>query len=99
MRTHIASPHPRGRLASAVEPEPDQPPPVIESLSPREAGRLLGVDDVAGLLGVPRTFVYALARRGELPTVRVGERYVRFRAQAIQEWIVGQESSRPRGVR
>lgn len=98
MRTHIASPHPRGRLAAAVEPEPDQPP-VIESLSPREAGRLLAVDDVAGLQGVPRTFVYALARRGELPTVRVGERYVRFRAQAIQEWIVGQESTRPRGVR
>jgi excisionase family DNA binding protein len=54
-------------------------------------GRLLGADDVAELLGVPRTFVYALARRGDLPVVRVGERYIRFRAEALEEWITGQE--------
>ena len=62
------------------------------------AGRLLTADDVAGLLGVPRTFVYALSRRGELPTVRVGERYVRYRAQTVQDWIAGCESTRPRGT-
>jgi excisionase family DNA binding protein len=62
-------------------------------------GRLLTADDVAGLLGVPPTFVYALSRRGVLPTVRIGERYVRYRAQAIQEWIAGQESTRPKGTR
>jgi len=56
------------------------------------SGRLLGADDVAELLGVSRTFVYALARRGELPTVRVGERYVRFRSEAIEGWIEAQES-------
>lgn len=59
-------------------------------------GRLLGADDVAELLGVPRTFVYALARRGDLPVVRLGERYVRFRAEALEEWIADQEST---GVR
>jgi excisionase family DNA binding protein len=60
--------------------------------------RLLEADEVAGLLGVPRSFVYALARRGELPTVRIGERYVRFRTQALERWIAEQESTRPKGT-
>ena len=60
----------------------------------RGAGRLLTADDVADVLGVPRTFVYALARRGALPTVRVGERYVRFRTQALDLWIEQQETNR-----
>lgn len=54
--------------------------------------RLLEAGEVAELLGVPPTFVYALARRGELPVVRVGERYVRFRAEALEQWIAAQES-------
>lgn len=60
--------------------------------------RLFTADDVAAILGVPRTFVYSLARRGELPTVRVGERYVRFRAHALEGWIAAQESTRPKGT-
>jgi excisionase family DNA binding protein len=56
------------------------------------APRLLSAEDVAELLGVPRTFVYALARRGDLPVVRVGERYVRFRAEALERWITAQEA-------
>lgn len=62
------------------------PTPVVH-----RPGKLLEADDVADLLGVPRTFVYALARRGAIPVVRVGERYVRFRAEAIEQWIAGQE--------
>ena len=62
------------------------------------AGRLLSADDVAIVLGVPRTFVYALARRGDLPTVRIGERYVRFRTQALEQWIADQESTGPKGI-
>ena len=42
---------------------------------------LLTADDDADILGVPRMFVYALARRGELPTVRIGDRYVRLRSR------------------
>jgi excisionase family DNA binding protein len=57
--------------------------------------RLLTADDVAAILDVPRSLVYALARRGELPAIRVGERYVRFRAEAIERWIEGQEASAP----
>ena len=46
---------------------------------------------VAAVLRVPRTLVYALARRGELPAVRIGERYIRFRADAIERWIESRE--------
>lgn len=62
-------------------------------------GRLLAAEDVAEVLGVNPTFVYTLARRGALPTVRVGERYVRFRPEAIESWIQSQESTRPKGTR
>ncbi len=67
--------------------------------APHRPARLLGVADVAQLLGVRETFVYALARRGELPTVRIGDRYVRFRPEALWAWIERQESTRPRGTR
>jgi excisionase family DNA binding protein len=55
--------------------------------------RLLNPEDVAAILGVPHTFVYALARRGEIPTVRIGERYVRLRAGAIDRWIAAREDA------
>jgi excisionase family DNA binding protein len=54
--------------------------------------RLLSADEVGELLGVPRTLVYALARRRELPCVHVGERYVRFRPEALESWIEKQEA-------
>ena len=54
--------------------------------------RLLTADDVAAFMGVPRTMVYALARRGDLPAIRIGERYVRFRLEAIERWIAQQEA-------
>ncbi|MBV9465591.1 MAG: helix-turn-helix domain-containing protein, partial [Solirubrobacterales bacterium] len=54
---------------------------------------------VAEVLGVRASLVYALARRGELPTVRIGERYVRFRSETLVEWIERQESTRPKGTR
>jgi excisionase family DNA binding protein len=68
--------------------------PTTPNSSGSGGGRLLTADDVADVLGVPRTFVYALARRGALPTVRVGERYVRFRTQALDLWIEQQETNR-----
>lgn len=60
---------------------------------------LLTADDVAGILGVPRSFVYALSRRGELPTVRIGDRYVRFRTEALEHWIESCETTSPRRSR
>jgi excisionase family DNA binding protein len=93
MTTHTVSPTRPGPDRSEAPLTPTRP------FHPEGApGRLLVAEDVAALLGVPPTFVYALARRGELPSVRIGERYIRFRAQAIDNWIAARESSDRRGV-
>ena len=60
-------------------------------MSEGPARRLLEAEEVGRILGVPTPYVYALARRGAIPVVRVGERYVRFRADAIAAWVEQQE--------
>ena len=55
---------------------------------------LLTAGDVAGLLGVPPSWVYEQARLGRIPTVMLG-RYRRFRREAIEEWVE-QLEARPR---
>ena len=39
--------------------------------------------EVADLLGVPRSTVYALAARGDLPALRVGRRLLLFERAAL----------------
>ena len=56
------------------------------------SAQLLTAQDVAGLLGVPASWVYAQARDGLIPTVQLG-RYKRFRREAIEAWIVAQETT------
>lgn len=51
---------------------------------------LLTAGQVAKLLGVPKSWVYAQSREGRLPTVRLG-RYYRYRAAAILAWLTEQE--------
>jgi excisionase family DNA binding protein len=60
---------------------PDSPP----------AGALLTSDDVAEMLGVPRSTVQALSRTGKLPTVHIG-RTKRYRAAAVEAWIAENET-------
>ena len=48
--------------------------------------KLLTADDVAELLGVPKTWVYEQSRLGRIPTVTLG-RYRRYRREAIDEWV------------
>ena len=50
------------------------------------SGSLLTADDVAELLGVPKSWVYEQSRRGVIPTVTLG-RYRRYRREAIEAWI------------
>ncbi len=52
---------------------------------------LLGADDVARLLAVPRSSVYEYARRRHdpLPAMRVG-RHLRFHRSDIERWLDGQ---------
>jgi len=49
-------------------------------------GRLLTAEDVAEQLGMGADWVSAQVRADRIPHVRLG-RYVRFRAESIDEWI------------
>ena len=53
---------------------------------------LLTAQEVVERLGVSRDWVWAQARAGVIPHVRLG-RYRRFRAEAIEAWIVELETS------
>jgi excisionase family DNA binding protein len=47
---------------------------------------LLPVPAVAGLLAVPASYAYKLARQGKLPTIHL-RKYVRVRASALTAWL------------
>jgi excisionase family DNA binding protein len=49
-------------------------------------GRLLTAQEVAELIGMRTDYVYQLAREERIPHLRYG-RTLRFRAEAIEEWI------------
>lgn len=73
------------------------PEPRQQHLFAPEA-RLLHAEEVALILGVPKTWVYAETRAGRLPHVRVG-RYRRYRPEAVQRWIGEHERGPVRGHR
>lgn len=52
----------------------------------RSMSKLLEADDVAEMLGMSKDWIYGEVRAGRIPHVRLG-RYVRFRAEAIEDWI------------
>ena len=52
--------------------------------------RLLNAAEVAELLAVPKSWVYAEARAGRIPHVRLG-RYCRFPEDALESWVRGSE--------
>jgi len=57
--------------------------------------RLLTAEEVAAQLGVRPQWVWAQARAGRIPHVRLG-RYRRFRESAIEAWVCElEENSRP----
>jgi excisionase family DNA binding protein len=58
--------------------------------SSHDPGRLMTAKDVAALLAVPTSWVYAQSRAGTLPTVNCG-RYRRYRRAAIDTWIAEAE--------
>lgn len=51
----------------------------------------MSAHEVAALLGVPVSWVYAQTRAGRIPTVRLG-RYYRYRREAIEAWIATLET-------
>jgi len=48
--------------------------------------RLLTADQVAEMLQVDKSWVYAACRSGRIPHIRLG-RYVRFSEPAIENWM------------
>jgi excisionase family DNA binding protein len=56
--------------------------------------RLLDMPEVARRLGVPVAHARELGRRGEIPTVRIGERYVRVRLPALRDYLAAQEAGK-----
>jgi excisionase family DNA binding protein len=55
--------------------------------APEPADRLLTIPEVATRLGVPTAYAYELARRRQLPILRVGLRYLRVPAAGLATWI------------
>jgi excisionase family DNA binding protein len=49
------------------------------AVRPLTRGDVMSTREVADLLGIPRSTVYELARRGDLPARRVGRRWVFLR--------------------
>jgi excisionase family DNA binding protein len=57
---------------------------------------LLTMPAVAEQLNVPLSFAYELARRGTIPTVRVGKKYVRVEPTALQAAVKSWTHEAPR---
>jgi excisionase family DNA binding protein len=53
--------------------------------------RTLTVEEAGRLLGISRTLAYQAARRGELPIIRIGKRYLVVRALLEQMLVDYQE--------
>jgi excisionase family DNA binding protein len=62
------------------------------------SARLMTAVQVAELLAVPKTRVWSMSGRGEIPTVRIGAHEVRYRPEDIEAWIARRTTSRPRGT-
>lgn len=54
------------------------------------SGRLLEAKEVAEMLACPVSWVREQTRRGRIPHIQLG-RYVRYRREAVEEWIQQQE--------
>ena len=68
-----------------------QSPSVTETQDP---GRLMTLNEVSDLLGIPVATLYRWRHRGEGPPgYRIG-RHVRYRRAAIEEWIESRADAR-----
>jgi excisionase family DNA binding protein len=59
---------------------------LIAHLGPHTLDRLLTADEIAERLGMKTEWVWAQARAGRIPHVRLG-RYRRFRESAVEAWL------------
>jgi excisionase family DNA binding protein len=70
---------------------------IVSTVSHRErpkVERLLTADELAERLGMKTEWVWAQARAGQIPHVRLG-RYRRFRESAVDAWLRELETGGP----
>jgi excisionase family DNA binding protein len=58
----------------------------MRSITDWENQTVLSIEDVAQILGLGRSTTYESARRGELPTLRVGRRIL-IPVSAFSKWL------------
>ena len=58
----------------------------MSSASAETSDRLLTADEVAEIIGMRVDYVYALSRRGRIPTITFG-RQRRYRREAVIRWL------------
>ena len=63
-----------------------------QRISSDDPGRLLTAPEVARLLSVPTSWVYAQSRAGGIPTVTCG-RYRRYRRPSVEAWLAELETA------
>jgi excisionase family DNA binding protein len=83
-------------VGGLLAPEPRRRSVLKRPIICQVTGSLLTADQVAELLGVPKSWVYAQSRAGRIPTVTLG-RYRRYRREAIEAWV-GQIEAPGRGA-
>jgi excisionase family DNA binding protein len=79
-------------VAALSAPSKYQDPGGPEALSPRGSfvpERLIDSDEAAAIIGIHPKTLQRMARRGVIRGIRVGKLW-RFRASAIDQWIVQQ---------
>ncbi|HEY7225771.1 MAG TPA: helix-turn-helix domain-containing protein [Micromonosporaceae bacterium] len=55
------------------------------------AGRFLTLEEVAEELAVTRTQIYTMARKGEIPAIKIGQKgHWRVERSRLEEWIAEQ---------
>ena len=53
--------------------------------------KLLKVNEVSELLGIPKGSVYNLVHEGRIPVVKLGNGRVRFKPSSLEKWINSME--------
>lgn len=69
-----------------MTPQPSSVEGASLGLPTPSSGALLTADDVAALLRVPKSWVYAETRAGRIPHVVLGPRYRRYERHVIEAW-------------
>jgi excisionase family DNA binding protein len=71
--------------------------PAPVAVAPTVDAEMLTAEQLATRYSTPKSLFYELARRGDLPHVRLGH-YVRFRRADVEQWIAANSKSAPLGT-